>query len=328
MLVLTRAETESLLDPDRLREAVAAAMVDVSAGRASAASRIAASVAEREAMLVAMPAHLQSLDGLAAKLVTLFPHNAGTGRQTHQAVVVVFDAHTGEPAALLYGTSITAARTAAASALSVQLLARPDVRVLAVLGTGVQARSHLQAVQRVRAFEEVVIAGRSPDKAREVAEELRRSCPVPVTVAASYAEACRRADVVCAVTHSPEPVVVREHIRPGTHITSVGYNVQGREVDSRTVADALVVVESRDAALAPPPAGANDLRVPIEQGLIAPSHVHAELGELLAGTRPGRAGAEQVTLYKSVGIAAQDVAAAALVLAAARTRGLGTEVSL
>jgi alanine dehydrogenase len=123
-------------------------------------------------------------------------------------------------------------------------------------------------------------------------------------------------------------VVRRELLSLGVHVTSVGYNPAGREIDSATVADALVVVESRQAVLAPPPAGSNDLRVPIDEGLVGPEHVHAEIGELLAGVRPGRTSAEQITLYKSVGIAAQDVAAANLVLTAARAAGLGVEVAL
>jgi ornithine cyclodeaminase len=320
VLVLGRAATESLLDPDDLRRAVADAMADVSAGRASMPPRIAAAVEDRGAILAAMPAHLPSLGGLAAKLVTLFPTNAGTALPTHQAVVVVFDAATGEPAALLDGTSITAARTAAGSALSVDLLARPDAGVLAILGTGVQARSHADAVTRVRSFRQVRVAGRDAGRAAALAGELAGRLGVEVVPVASWAEACAGADVVCATTHSPEPVVRRPDLAPGVHVTSVGYNVGGREVDAATVAEATVVVESRAAALAPPPAGATELAGGAE--------VHAEIGEIVAGTRPGRTSPEEITLYKSVGVAAQDVAAAALVLAAARAAGVGVEVDL
>jgi ornithine cyclodeaminase len=144
----------------------------------------------------------------------------------------------------------------------------------------------------------------------------------------TYAEACADADVVCATTHSPDPVVHRDDLRPGVHVTSVGYNTAGREVDFGTVVDSLVVVESRAAVLAPPPAGSNDLTTPMQEGLIGPEHVHAEIGELLLGTKPGRSSPDQITLYKSVGIAAQDVAASNLVLSAARERKLGIEVEL
>jgi ornithine cyclodeaminase len=326
--VLSRSETASLLDPDRLRQAVAAAMVDVSAGQASIPSRIAAEVDERDALLVAMPGYLPSEDGLAAKLVTLFPHNAGTAWPTHQAVIVVFDASTGTPAALIDGTSVTAARTAAGSALATDLLARRDAHVLAILGTGVQARSHAHAVTRVRPFEEIRVCGRDRDRTQQIAEELTASLGRAVVAVEGFDRACGGADVICATTHSPDPVVRRASLEPGAHVTSVGYNTAGREVDSDTVRDALVVVESRAAVLAVPPSGANDIRIPLQDGLITEEHISAEIGELVAGTKPGRTFDDQITLYKSVGIAAQDVAAATLVLTEARAQGVGTHVDL
>jgi alanine dehydrogenase len=328
VLVLNRSETESLLEPDRLRRAVATAMVDVSAGRASIPSRIAAAIDRRDALLLAMPAYLPGEDGLAAKLVTLFPQNAGQTWPTHQAVVVVFDATTGTPAALLDGTSITAARTAAGSALATDLLARGDSHVLAILGTGVQARAHAHAVTRVRSFDEVRVCGRSHERAQQLAQELTADLQRNVVAVDGFDRACADADVICATTHSPDPVVRRPALASGVHVNSVGYNTAGREVDSRTVADSLVVVESRAAVLAPPPSGSNDIRVPIDEGLITEDRISTEIGDLVTGTKPGRSSDEQLTLYKSVGIAAQDVAAATLVLRAARERGIGTFVDL
>lgn len=328
MLVLSRAETEALLDLDALRRAVAVAMTDVSAGRASMPPRIAAQVEGRTALLAAMPAYLPGLGGLGAKLVSLFPENAGGTVPTHQAVIVMFDDRTGSPGALLDGTSITAARTAAGSALSTELLAPAGARTLAILGTGVQARAHALAVVRTRPLEEVRIAGRSRERAEALAEELKAVLPCAVVAAGSYAEACAGADVVCATTHSPDPVVRLADLEPGAHVASVGLNFAGREVDSETVAAAVLVVESRAAVLAPPPSGANDIRVPIEEGLIGPDHIYAEIGELVAGTRPVPVPGERITLYKSVGVAAQDIAAAHLVLEQAVAAGLGTRVDL
>jgi ornithine cyclodeaminase/alanine dehydrogenase-like protein (mu-crystallin family) len=138
----------------------------------------------------------------------------------------------------------------------------------------------------------------------------------------------RAADVVCACTHSAEPVVRREWLRPGSHVNSVGYNTSGREIDGETVAAALVVIESRAAALAPPPGGSNDLLWPIRDGLIDAAHIHAELGELVSGTRKGRSDASQITLYKSVGVAVEDAAAAAMVLKLARERVVGRTIEL
>jgi ornithine cyclodeaminase len=321
VLLLSRADVESLLDPLELIDAVAQALADLSAGRASMPARVAALVEERDALLGAMPGYVPSLGALTAKLVTLFPHNAGGPLPTHQALLAAFDPATGEPLAIMDATSITELRTAAGSALSARLLARADARVLAIVGTGVQARAHARFLPLVRAIEELRVAGRDAEKAERLAADLR-AAGLPAHAAASGEDAVRGADVVCAATHAAEPVVRGAWLAPGAHVTSVGYNTAGRELDEDAVARALVVVESRPTALAPPPAGSNDLA-----GL-APERVHAELGELVAGTRPGRTAQEQVTLYKSVGVAVQDTAAAALALERARERGVGRDVAI
>jgi ornithine cyclodeaminase/alanine dehydrogenase-like protein (mu-crystallin family) len=322
MIVVSRAEVEARLDLDALIDALAHAHADLSAGRASMPTRIGAQVAERDAVLAAMPAYLPSAGALTTKLVTLFPENAGTRLPTHQAVIVAFDPETGEPLALLDGTAITAVRTGAASALSVRLLAPEDASTLAILGSGVQARSHARAIARVRRLQTIRVASREPEAVEALVGELRDELGVDVEAAGSYEEAVRGADLVAATTHSPQPVVEREWLEPGAHVTSVGVNPHGREVDGPVVRDALVVVESRAAALAPFPAGSNDLLWPIRDGLIGEDHIHAELGELVLGTRPGRTHPRQITLYKSVGVAVQDAAAASLVLG--DTAGLPT----
>jgi ornithine cyclodeaminase len=224
------------------------------------------------------------------------------------------------------GTAITALRTGAGSALSVRVLARPDAAVLAILGTGVQARSHAATVLLVREFSDVRVAGRRREAVDELVQELVAQ-GVPARGARSPEAALDGADVVCATTHSLEPVVRREWLDAGTHVTSVGLDPEGREVDDATVRDARVVVESRTAALAAPPAGSNDLFQPITAGLIDEAEI-AEIGEIISGTRDGRSSAEEITLYKSVGVGVQDAAAAALVLAAARERGMGLEVEM
>jgi ornithine cyclodeaminase/alanine dehydrogenase-like protein (mu-crystallin family) len=315
VIVLSQKEVRELLDLDELVDALAAAHEELSAGAASMPPRIAAMVQDREGLLGVMPSYLPAT-GLACKLVTLFPHNRD--RETHQAVICVFDPDNGTPLALMDGTFITATRTAAGSALATRLLAREDAKVLALIGTGVQARSHARALPRVRAFTEIRVAGR--DRAR--AEALAAEIGAAARVVDSFEEAIRGADVVAATTHSKEPVVRREWLSPGAHVNSVGLNPNGREVDEQTVADAVLVVESRESALAPPPAGAPELVG------IAPAHVHAELGELVAGSKPGRTSQDQITLYKSVGVAVQDAAAAALVLAAAQNRSAGREIQL
>jgi ornithine cyclodeaminase len=312
MLFLSRAEVEDLLDLDDLVDALARAHASLSSGAVSMPPRIAA-FAENDGLLGVMPAYVPG-EALACKLVTLFPQNRD--RHTHQAAIMVFDHENGTPLALVDGTYITAVRTAAGSALATRLLARDDARVLALLGTGVQARSHAQALARVRDFEEIRVAGRSPERVEELADEIGGRA------VGSYEEALRGADVVAATTHATEPVVRREWLDKGVHVNSVGLNPAGREVDEATVAVALLVVESRESALAPPPAGAPELVG------VAPDHVHAELGELVSGAKPGRTAADEITLYKSVGVAVQDAVAAALVLAAARDRGAGRQIDM
>ena len=311
MLVLSRADVEELLDLDELLGALAHAHEELSAGAVSMPARIAA-LAGDAGLLGAMPGYLPSA-GLGCKLVTLFPHNAD--RPTHQAAIMLFDPENGTPLALMDGTHITATRTAAAAALAARLLAREDACVLAILGTGVQARSHARAFARIRDWSEIRVAGRDAAKARSLADELG------VTAAGSFEEAVRGADVVAATTHSAEPVVRLDWVVPGAHVSSVGYNAPGSELDPELVGAATVFVEARSSSFAPPPGGAPELA-----GL--DPDATAELGELVAGTRRRRSDPAEITLYKSVGVAVQDLAAAALVLAAARERGAGLEIEL
>jgi ornithine cyclodeaminase/alanine dehydrogenase-like protein (mu-crystallin family) len=327
MLVLTRENAESLLDLDQLVDAVASAMVDLTNGQASMPPRGAAYVGSRHALLAAMPAFLPSSQTLVTKLVSLFPENRD--RPTHQAIICVFDPDNGTPLALLDGTYITTARTSAGSALATRLLARKDARAVSVIGTGVQARAHARALARAVPVDVVRIAGRDQDRVRTLTEDLATELSLPVEAAASIEDAVRSAEIVCATTHSDQPVVRREWLAPGTHVNSVGYNSAGEgEVDSATVRDSVVVVESRAAALAPPPSGAVELRLAIQRGLFAPEQVHAEIGELVTGAAVGRTDDSQLTLYKSVGVAVQDAAAATLLLRAAEQRGVGDHIAL
>jgi alanine dehydrogenase len=328
VLVLTGDEIAALLDLDALIDALAPAMADLSAGRASVPDRIGAVVPEVDGRLMAMPGYVPSQGSLVTKLVSVFPRNAATALPTHQAIIVVFDPATGAPAALLDGTVITAVRTGACSALSARILAREDASVLAILGTGVQARSHARAVSRVRPVHEIRVAGRNPPRAEALAADLQKELDVEVRAVGSYREAMVGAQIVCATTHPRDPVVRREWLSPGTHVTSVGWSPTGREVDDATVAEALVCVESRRVALAPVgAAGSPDLAEPLGDGLIAEDLI-VELGELVAGTREGRTSPDQITLYKSVGVAVQDATAATLVLAVARRAGTGRDLAL
>jgi len=328
MLVLNRHEVESLLDLDRLVEALGLAMVELSAGRVSMPPRIVVQVRARGGLLGVMPVFLGSTQTLSAKLVSVFPENAALGLPSHQAVILVFDAHTGSPRAMLDGTAITALRTAAGSALATKLLARPEARILAIVGTGVQARAHAKVIPRVRPIREIRVVGRNRARALAMAEEIAPGLGIPTRVFEVGKEALAGADIICATTHSAEPVVKGAWLEPGVHVNSVGLNPNGPEVDGEAVRRALVVVETREAALAPLPSGATDLSWAIRDGLIGEEHIHAEIGELISGARPGRTSPDQITLYKSVGVAVQDAVAAHLVLEAAEQRGVGREIAI
>jgi ornithine cyclodeaminase/alanine dehydrogenase-like protein (mu-crystallin family) len=313
LVFLSARDVRELVDLDALRGAVADAFRRFSDGRSSVPPRIFA--VAPDGILGAMPVHLADV-ATAAKLVTVFPGNAERGGESHQALIVVFDSTTGTPVAVMDGTHITAVRTAAATAVGVEVLARPDARVLAVLGAGVQGRSHLDAVTRVRDFGEIRVASRT----RAHAEALASEHPSARAVA-SFEEAVRGADVVCCCTDAQEPVLRASWITArGVHVASVG-GTFGPELDAATVRAGRVFVEWRGAVTNPPHAGAHDL-----QGL-DPDAV-TELGEVLSDRRPGRLSADEMTVYKSTGHAVEDAAAARLVLDRADATGVGIRLTL
>lgn len=312
LLVLSQAEVARLLDVDELLEALARAFPEVSAGRASVPPRVAART--KDGLLGVMPGYLPGV-GLESKLVAVFPGNHERGLPSHLALIALFDEQTGRPLALMDGTHITALRTAAASALSARLLARPDARILAIIGAGVQGRAHLEALSRVRDFHEVRIASRSLAHAEALASTSARARAM-----CDFEQAVRGADVVCCCTDAAEPVIAYEWLEPGTHVTSVGANPAGPELGQDTVTQARLFVESR-VAFSPPPAGSAEFA-----GLDPASAT--ELGEVLSGSAPGRASDAEVTVYKSMGHAAEDAAAARLVYDRALREGVGSRVAI
>lgn len=327
MLVLSQRDVESLLDMDALIDSMATAMADFSSGRASVPDRIMTFVAAPTTGLLDMPAYVPSNRALMSKLTTVFPGNAGGPLPVRQALIVAFDPDDGSPMAVIAATALTAIRTGACAALSVRLLARDDATTLAVLGTGAQARAHLLAVPRVRRFQEIKVASHDPQRARAFAEEMTRELGTEIRGASSFEEALAGADVVCAATYAVDPAVRLAWLSPGVHVSSVGFNPRGREVDDELVRASALFVDSRAALLGAQPAN-RDLLEPIERGVIDDGHIRAELGAVVAGTAPGRTSADVITLYKSGGVAVQEAAAVALLLAAARDRGAGQRVDL
>jgi alanine dehydrogenase len=312
VLVLNEAEVAGLLDLDELLAALGDALVSFSAGRASVPPRVAAQA--EGGILGAMPVHLPGT-ALATKLVSVFPGNHARGRPSHQALIAMFDPADGTPLAVLDGTRITAARTGAAAAVAAGALARPGAAVLAILGAGVQGRAHLDAFPRVRDFREIRVASRTPGHA----EALAGGHPL-ARAAGSFEEAVAGADVVCCCTDAREPILEAGWLAPGVHVSSVG-GTFGPELDPAIVRNGRVFVEWRGAAANPPPAGAHEL-----QGL-DPATL-TEVGEVLAGTHPGRTADGELTVYKSTGHAVEDAAAADLVYRRALASGAGVRVSI
>jgi ornithine cyclodeaminase/alanine dehydrogenase-like protein (mu-crystallin family) len=312
VLTLNGDEVERLLDRERLLDALADAFKALSKGEVSVPPRVSAEVPDA-GFLGAMPGYVPGV-GLAVKLVSVFPHNHDRGLPSHQALITLFDADSGSPQCVMDGTHITAFRTAAGAALSTRHLAREDSRVLALIGAGVQGHAHLRIFPHVRDFETVRIASRTPEHARELAAEHEG-----VTAVASFEEAVRDADVVCMCTHAGEPVVRYEWLRPGTHVTSVGYAPPKGELDPEIARRGHLFVEGR-VAFNPPPAGCGEL-----VGIKPESAT--EMGELLLGLRPGRLSDEEITVYKSMGHAVEDAAAAGIVYRGALELGVGRKVS-
>ena len=307
MLLLSQEDVAGLLDPAAMLDALAQGFADLSAGRVVAPGRDG--VRTDDGVLLAMPGWLPG-SPIGVKLVAAFHGNPARGLPGHQALICLFDPETGTPLAVMDGTHITALRTAGGAALSTRLLARPDALTLAVIGGGVQAEAHLLLMPLVRDVVDIRVWSRSPESAARVAALATRA-----QVAATAEEAVRDADIVCLCTTAQEPPVRAAWIASGAHVTSVGYNPPGGELDRALAARGTLFVESRDA-FAPPPVGCWEL-----QGLDPGSAM--ELGEVILGQRPGRERAEEITVYKSMGHAMEDVVTAALVFSAALAEGAG-----
>jgi ornithine cyclodeaminase/alanine dehydrogenase-like protein (mu-crystallin family) len=313
LLYLSRADVERVLDIDRMLDALGEALVVHSSGKTSVPPRVAATV-EGRGLLGVMPGYVPGV-ALESKLVSVFPANDQQGLPSHQGLIALFDESTGTPIALMDGTYITAIRTGGTAAVAARALARDDAAVLAILGAGVQGWSHLQTFPRVRDFREIRIASRNLERAKALAERHPRALGV-----ATFENAVRGADVVACCTDAREPILRREWLEPGVHVSAVG-GTFGPELDRETVAAAHVFVEWRGAVTNKPPAGAHEL-----QGL-DPESV-TEVGEVLAGKRPGRQSRDEITLYKSTGHAVEDAATAKLAYDTAREMGVGVRLTL
>ena len=325
MLLLTERDVRDLLSMDDVIESMHDALAAFSSGRVQQPLRTVLEVGAQHAFFGVMPAYLPDPGALGTKLVTVFGGNAVLGLPTHLATIVLLDATTGELLSIMDGRYITEARTAAVSAVSARLLAREDAGVLAILGSGVQARSHLRALARVRSLRDVRVWSPSTERRQAFVACMQGETAAPLRGATSAREAVRGADLVVLATASREPVVDNGWIEDGAHLMAVGAcRPDQREMDATLVARSRLFVDSRTGALAE----AGDIVLAIREGAMTAGHIAGELGEVAAGSAPGRSSANDVTLFKSLGMAVEDVAAAHLAYRRATERGLGRGIPL
>jgi alanine dehydrogenase len=326
--IISREEVKSAVSMAQAIETVKSAFAQLSKGRARVPIRTQLGIPLHDGVTLFMPAYLEDTDELGMKMVSVFSGNLERGLPIINAIVTLVDPETGLPAAIIDGTYLTALRTGAGSGAATDLLARADARTVAILGTGVQGRSQLQAVCTVRSIERVLVFDtrrRAAERFRDEMAEAGPPIPDQIEVASTAKEAVSRADVVCTATTSTTPVFLDSDVKPGAHINAIGsFTPQMQELPAETVSRALLVVDSREAVWAE----AGDLIIAKERGLLTESSVHAEIGEIVLGTKPGRARDDQVTLFKSVGNAVQDVSVGARILEEAKKKGLGTLVEL
>ncbi len=324
-LLLGEKDVRAMLSMDDLIPAMESALDRFSAGAVRQPLRTVVDIASRHAFFGVMPAFIDgAAPALGTKLVSVYHSNLARGLPSHLATILLFDPETGALQAVIDGRYITEARTAAASAASAKHLARAGARVLAVFGSGVQARSHIEAIVRVRPIEEVRIWGRDPSHVDRLIDEMT-AVPVRLVRAASGRDAARGADVIALVTASREPVLFREWVGDGTHICAVGAcRPDQREMDTALVKAARVFVDSRAGALAE----AGDVVIPLKEGAIDEAHIAGEIGDVCGGRVAGRRTDAEITVFKSLGMAVEDVAAAHLAFERASERGLGRGIVL
>jgi len=300
-------QVHALLDYPGCIEMVRRAMIALSSGERAQPLRQIFTVGNNE-MFGTMPGELKALSTFGAKLVSVFGDPERPGRSRHQGIVVAYDGVTGAVSCIADAEPITQIRTGCATAVATDALARADAEVLAIFGTGIQAEAHLRAIPLVRKFREILLWGRSPERTRAFAERMGEEIGQAIMPMPDAEEVARKADVICTVTSSREPVVLGDWVRPGTHINLVGSSLLGPvEVDSELVAKARYFADYRPGVLAQ----AAELAVARDAGLVDDSHVVGEIGEVLAGSIPGRENDSQITIYKSLGHVVQDLAAAA-----------------
>ena len=320
VLIVNQAEVPRLLPMKECIDVMARAFASLARGEADMPVRQILWMAEKQGALGLMPAHLGGLAALGLKAVTFFPRNEGTDLDSHQGAVLLFETGRGRLLAIIDATSITSVRTAAVSGLATRLLAKPDASDLALVGSGVEARTHLEAILAVRELKRIRVASKTLERAKKFADRESKRHGISITPCQSVEEAVTGADIVCTVTSSREPVVRGAWLSPGVHVNAVGSSVPtARELDSEAVAKARLFVDHRPSALEE----AGDFLLARADGAVGDDHIAGELGPLVTGQVPGRQSPSDITLFKSVGLAIEDVAAAHHIYSKARGSGIG-----
>jgi ornithine cyclodeaminase/alanine dehydrogenase-like protein (mu-crystallin family) len=324
MTILNHHDVERLLPMAECIEVMAQALAGFQRGEWTQPLRSVFPPPNAQGIMAWMPAHHSGDDPIfGMKLLCVVPGNPARGLDGHQGAVLLQDGVTGEPVAMINASAITAIRTAAVSAVATRLLARAESRVLAIVGAGVQARRHLESIALVRPIDQVRVVARTPETAHAFAEARRPFFAGAIKVVGSVQDAVVGADIVVTATSTRTPVLEAAWLSPGTHINAVGASQPThQEIDTATVAAASLFVDRRQSV----ENEAADYRRALDEGLIAPGYIRAELGELLIGAAPGRASSGEITLFRSLGLAVEDIAAALHVLRAARTNRVGIEV--
>ncbi len=322
--VLSREDVKKALSMKQAIRLMKDAFVQLSTGQAVVPVRMNMEMPQAKGRALFMPVYIPNTRKFGVKIVSIMDDNPAQGLPLIHAVVMVFDSTTGRPLALMDGEYLTALRTGAASGFAADLLSRKDSKVAAIFGAGVQGRTQLEAVCASRSIEHAYIFDIDPQKAADFAEEMSSRLAIQVEMAEST-ELLSKADVICTATTSTSPVFSHNDLKPGVHINGVGsYTPKMCEIPVATVQQAKVVVDQRKACLTE----AGDLIQPLNQGLITADHIHAEIGEIATGLKKGRESNSEITFFKSVGNAVQDLAAASQVLVNAVEMKLGTEITL
>lgn len=325
VLVVDQAAIRRLLPMHECMDVMAEALAALARGEATLPLRPIMWLPGNVGALALMPSHLANLEAMGVKVISVFPGNHGTPFDSHQGAVLLFDTTHGRLLAIMDATEITAIRTAAVSGVATRLLARPDAHALAILGAGVQARTHLAAMIVARPVTSVRVWSRDGERARMFAEREARRHGIAVSAAATVREAVAGADIICTTTAATEPVLLGEWVAPGTHINAAGASVpSARELDTAAVVRARLYVDRRESTLHE----AGDFLIPKAEGAITDAHIVGEIGELLLHTVRGRGSAEEVTLFKSLGLAVEDLAAADHIYKKAVAAGAGVSVEL